>query len=204
MNLFTITVARGCIVIASKMIAIGASTGGFDALEAILASLPSWSPPILIAMHLQPGISRAYAARLNGLSHFASKEAESGDKLQKGHVFVAPGGMHMRVISRLGALELECYSGERVHHVAPSADVLFDSIVKETPGSAIGVLLTGIGQDGAQGLLNMRRTGSTTIGQDKDSCLVYGMPKVAKDIGAVQFELPLNQIAAKITELISP
>ena len=185
-----------------KAIAMGASTGGFDALEAILTRLPISSPPIVVAMHLQSGIPKLFAARLNELSRLTAKEAESGENLRQGHVLIAPGGMHMKVVNRMGKMSVQCYVGEKVHHVMPSADVLFESVAAELRQNAVGVLLTGIGADGAAGLLKMRRNGAKTIGQDENTCAVYGMPKVAKDIGAVEYELPLNKIADKILSFL--
>ncbi|MCL2356805.1 MAG: CheB methylesterase domain-containing protein [Defluviitaleaceae bacterium] len=181
-----------------NLIAIGASTGGFDALEAILSQFPADAPPVVIAMHLKPGIPKLFASRLNGISRLVAKEAETGDVLKAGHVFIAPGWMHMTVINRAGRLEANCFSGEKVNHVAPSADVLFESAAIATGKNAVGVILTGIGADGADGLLKMRASGAVTIGQNEDTCMVYGMPRVAKERGAVMHELPLDKIADKI------
>lgn len=184
-----------------SLIAIGASTGGFDALEAVLSRLPATAPPIVIAMHLTPGLPKLFASRMNGMLPHTVKEAESGDILRPGGVFMAPGWMHTKVVSRGTSLALDCYKGEKVNHVAPSADVLFESVCAVRK-NAIGIILTGIGADGSQGLLKMRKQGAVTIGQNEATCTVYGMPKVAKDIGAVQFELPLNSIADKIISLL--
>ena len=181
---------------------IGASTGGFDALEAIFTRLTPQVPPILVAMHLKPGLPRLFAARVNEGMCLRAKEAESGDTLQKGHVYMAPGGRHMKVVQRAGLLSVNCYDGERVNHVAPSADILFESAAYELRSAAIGVILTGIGADGAKGLLQMRKQGAPTVGQNEATCMVYGMPKVAREMGAVQYELPVNDIAACILSLI--
>ncbi|MCL1843029.1 MAG: CheB methylesterase domain-containing protein [Defluviitaleaceae bacterium] len=185
-----------------KAIAIGVSTGGFDALEAILTRLPATAPPVIIAMHLTPGIPKLFASRLNELTKLTAKEAESGDILRKGHVLIAPGWQHIKVVNRPGGLAVICYSGEKVQHVLTSADVLFESVANELQENAVGVILTGIGADGANGLLKMRRCGALTIGQNKDSCVVYGMPKIAKDVGAVEYELPPAKIADKILSLL--
>jgi len=185
-----------------KLIAMGASTGGFDALEAILTRLHSSVPPVIIAMHLKPGLPRLFASRINELTKLTAKEAETGDVLKHGTVLVAPGGKHAKIVSQAGRLTVQCYEGERVNFVIPSADVLFESVANELNRNAIGVILTGIGADGAEGLLKMRQKGAVTIGQDMDTCTVYGMPKVAKEMGAVEHELPVNRIADKILSLL--
>jgi len=185
-----------------KLIAMGASTGGFDALEAVLTRLPPSVPPVVVVMHLQPGVPRLFAARLNELSKLTAKEAEHGDYLRRGHVLVAPGGMHIKVVNRIGRPAVDLHVGKKLHGVMPSVDVLFESVASEMNKSAIGIILTGIGADGAEGLLKMRQSGASTIGQNRDTCMVYGMPKVSKDIGAVEHELPINQIADKILSLL--
>jgi two-component system chemotaxis response regulator CheB len=185
-----------------RLIAIGVSIGGFDALEDILAQLPMSVPPIAIAMHLAPGIPNLYANRLNEILKLRTKEAQTGDVLRAGQVLIAPGYKHMKVVNMLGGLAVECYAGEKINQVLTSADILFESSANLLQKNAIGVILTGIGNDGAKGLLKMRQAGAKTIGQNEDTCAIYGMPKVAKDLGAVEFELPLNQIAKKILSLI--
>jgi len=185
-----------------KVIAIGASTGGIDALEKILVRLPPSVPPVVIVVHLQPGIARLFANQLDDSLKLSVKEAEAGDQLKQGHVFIAPSGKHMKINNKLGKLVIECFNAPKVQHVIPSADVLFESVADEVRKNAIGVLLTGIGADGARGLLRMRAQGAPTIGQNEATCTVYGMPKVAKEMGAVDYELPLNQIADKILSLL--
>lgn len=185
-----------------KAIAIGVSTGGFDALEAVLSRLDANVPPILIAMHLQPGLPRLFASRVNDNMRLRAKEAETGDTLRNGEVYIGPGQKHLTIIRRGGVLVANCFDGPKVNHVAPSADVLFGSVVQELGSAAIGIVLTGIGADGAKGLLQLRQKGAPTIGQDEATCMVYGMPKVARELGAVQYELPVNQIAAKILSLL--
>jgi len=186
-----------------KLIAIGVSIGGYDAVEAVLRTLPASLPPVLIVMHLQQGMPKLFAARLNGLKTFLVKEAESGDSFKSGQVLIAPGGKHMKVVNHLGKLAVMCYEGPRTkHHVIPSADILFESVANEVKQNAIGIVLTGLGGDGAEGLLKMREQGAVTIGQDEETCYVYGMPKVAKEMGAVEHELPLSKIADKIMSLL--
>ncbi|MCL2840665.1 MAG: CheB methylesterase domain-containing protein [Defluviitaleaceae bacterium] len=181
-----------------KVIAIGASTGGVDALEKVLMRLPVSIPPIVIAIHMAVGMTKLFSDRLDDLLRVNVKEAQTGDILTQGQVLIAPAGKHMKVVSRMGKLVVECFSGLKINHVIPSIDVLFESIAPLKGKNAVGVILTGIGADGAKGLLTMRTQGATTIGQDEKTSVVYGMPKVAMEIGAVQHQLPINMIADKI------
>ncbi|MCL2356231.1 MAG: CheB methylesterase domain-containing protein [Defluviitaleaceae bacterium] len=185
-----------------NLIAIGASFGGIEVLREVLAPMPPTMPPIVVVMHLQPGIAKLYATRLDKTLNISAKEAVSGDVLSNGQMLIAPAGLHMRVVNRSGRLSVECFSGEKVEFVRPSADVLFESVAAELGSNALGVILTGIGRDGAQGLLKMRNAGAFTIGQNEKTCTVYGMPKVAKQIGAVDIELTPEEIAAKIISLV--
>ena len=185
-----------------KVIAIGASTGGVDALEKVLSGFSSSIPPVLIVQHMPPHFTRLFAERLDAILKLSVKEAKTGDRLEPGQVLLAPGGKHMRLINKMGRLEVECFEGEKVQFVIPSADVLFESIAQVSGLSSIGVILTGVGGDGARGLLKMRASGAQTIGQDKATCEIYGMPKVAYEMGAVEHVLPLRQIAAKVMSLV--
>lgn len=185
-----------------KLIVIGASTGGIVALEAVLNQLPPSAPPVVVAIHLKQGVAKIFADGLNGRLPLDVKEAKSGDTLANGQVLIAPGGKHTRILSRRGMYTVECFSGEKLHGVAPAADILFESAMQVAGPNAIGVILTGIGLDGAAGLLKMRQADAVTIGQDEDTCVVYGMPKVAYNIGAVKHQLPLNQIGKKIVSLL--
>jgi len=185
-----------------KLIAIGASTGGVDAVERILERFPASIPPVVVAVHMAAGISRLFAERLDEVLPFSVKEAENGDFLAPGQVLVAPGGKHMKIVNHTGRLAVECYVGPKINHVIPSVDILFESIAPLVRNKAVGVILTGIGVDGAKGLLQMRENGATTIGQDEKSCVVYGMPKVAMAMGAVQHQLAINMIADKILSFI--
>lgn len=184
-----------------KIIAIGASTGGVDALELLFAEFPINIPPVLVVLHMPVGFTRLFAMRMDDKNMVKIKEAESGDVLKNGTVFIAPAGQHMTVTKKQGKYTLECAIGEKVHSVIPSADVLFESIANEPGLSAIGVILTGLGADGARGLLKMRESGAETIGQDKETCVIYGMPKVAFTMNAVKYQLPLGKIAEKIFSL---
>lgn len=177
-----------------RIIAIGASTGGTEAIYSILRSLPPVTPGIVIVQHIPPVFSRMFAERLNNQTQLIVKEAESGDCVEPGKVFIAPGDQHI-MIRKLGErYKLDCFKGERVNGHCPSVDVLFESVAKAAGSSAIGAILTGMGHDGAKGLLSMRRNGAITIGQDESSSVVYGMPKVAYDIGAVEKQAPLSAI----------
>lgn len=185
-----------------KVVVIGASTGGIEALEQVFSRLPLSIPPILLVVHMPVGFTRLYAARLQASYTFAFKEAESGDDIEDGRVLIAPAGRHARIVSDRGKLVTECYHGEKVQYVIPSADVLFESAANVLQSQAIGVILTGMGADGARGLLKMREAGAQTIGQDRESSVVYGMPKVAAEVGAVMHVEPITKIAEKIMSLV--
>ncbi|HWT75047.1 MAG TPA: chemotaxis response regulator protein-glutamate methylesterase [Mobilitalea sp.] len=182
----------------SRIIAIGASTGGTEAIYNVLKKLPADIPGIVIVQHIPPNFSRMFAERLNSTTGLEVKEAKNGDFVEKGKVLVASGDRHM-IIKKLGnRYKVECYTDEKVNGHCPSVDVLFESVAKEAGKNAIGVILTGMGYDGAKGLLSMRHKGARTIGQDEKSCVVYGMPKVAFNIGAVEKQVSLESIANMI------
>ena len=185
-----------------KVIAIASSTGGVEALEKIVKELPVSVPPILLVQHMPSGFTSLFANRLNGLYPLNIKEAKTGDYLFKGQLLIAPAGNHMRLVKKGGKLAVDCFLGTKLHGVIPSADVLFESVANIQMKNAIGVVLTGMGADGGRGLMLMHNNGAKTIGQNKETCVVYGMPKVAKDLGAVDYELPIDRIAEKILELI--
>lgn len=187
----------------NKILAIGASTGGTEALKDLLMGLPRNAPGTIIVQHMPANFTGPFAERLNGLCAMEVREARNGDSITPGVALIAPGDYHM-VVRRSGArYYVEIGSGEKVSGHRPSVDVLFNSVAKIAGVNAIGVILTGMGGDGARGLLSMRNAGSRTLGQDESSCIVYGMPKVAFDIGAVEKQLPLNKIAQEIITLIS-
>lgn len=186
----------------NKIVAIGASTGGTEALKDVLMGLPRNAPGIVIVQHMPANFTAAFAQRLNTLCAMEVKEAKNGDSITPGVVLVAPGDYHM-VVRRSGArYYVEIGSGEKVSGHRPSADVLFNSVAKIAGSNAIGVILTGMGSDGAKGLLAMKNSGADTIGQDEASCVVYGMPKIANDIGAVKKQVPLSKIANSMLALI--
>jgi len=192
---------RQVVKIMIKLIAIAASTGGVEALEQITAALPVNIPPTLFLIHMPAPLTNVFALRLNMMFSGTVAEAKTGDVLQSGNILVAPGGKHTQLVNNLGKLSVNCFAGERVNFVIPSADVLFESIATVYPNNTLGVILTGIGNDGAAGLKLMRDKGARTIGQDEASSIVYGMPKVAYNQGAVEFQLPLDLIARKIVEI---
>ncbi len=186
---------------ASGIIAIGASTGGTEATQTILQGLGRDLPGIVVVQHMPPVFTRLYAERLNAICSMEVKEAENGDTILPGRVLIAQGGLHMRVARKaMGGLFVECAEGEKVSGHCPSVDVLFSSIAKLKGLKSIGIILTGMGSDGAKGLLEMKKAGARTLGQDKQTCVVYGMPAVAEKIGAVELQLPIQDIAGKVYE----
>jgi two-component system chemotaxis response regulator CheB len=186
-----------------KIIAIGASTGGTEAILSILKQLPENLPGIVIVQHIPPVFSQMFAERLDKTTNFQVKEAQHGDYVEKGRVLVAPGGRHMRVRKIGELLKVELSEGAEADRHCPSVNVLFESVAKACGAESVGVILTGMGNDGARGLLTMRKAGAHTIGQDKESAVVYGMPKAAYEIGAVEKQYPLEQIPRAIVQAVS-
>lgn len=184
------------------VIAIGASTGGTEAIFEVVKQFRTDIPGVVIVQHMPPGFTEMYANRLNNQCQVAVKEAVTGDKVLPGRVLIAPGDKHMRLVKVNGIYQVECKAGEKVSGHCPSVDVLFSSVAKTAGKGALGVILTGMGGDGANGLLEMRKAGAKTIGQNEASCVVYGMPKVAYDIGAVQYQMELSSITNKIYGLL--
>ncbi len=186
------------------LVAIGASTGGTEAIFEVVKGFGPDIPGVVIVQHMPPGFTGMYAKRLNDQCRVRVKEAQTGDRVLPGHVLIAPGGdQHMRLVKVNGAYQVECRSGPRVNGHCPSVDVLFESVAKTAKKDAVGIILTGMGGDGAKGLLAMRSAGAKTIGQDESSCVVYGMPKVAYDIGAVEQQVKLADIAARTYMLLN-
>jgi len=179
----------------NKIIAIGASTGGTEALRVVLTSMPMNAPGILVVQHMPAQFTASFAHRLNNLCEMTVREAQDGDSVTNGTVLIAPGNHHM-LLRRSGArYYVNVKQGPLVHHQRPSADVLFDSVADYAGANAVGVILTGMGSDGAQGLLKMKNAGAQTIAQDEKSCVVFGMPKEAIRIGAADDVVPLPGIA---------
>jgi two-component system chemotaxis response regulator CheB len=185
------------------VVAIGASTGGTEALYSIITTLPRDMPGILVVQHMPPVFTRLYAERLNNSCPLEVKEAEDGDLLKPGRVIIAAGEHHLQLKKGSSGYYVKSQPGEKVSGHCPSVDVLFDSVAQVAGAHAIGVILTGMGSDGAKGLLNMKKAGAWTIGQDETTSTVYGMPMVAYNIGAVMKQLPLGKIAQEICNQLS-
>lgn len=188
---------------AAGLIVIGASTGGTQAIEEVLLQIPERCPPILIAQHIPPVFSASFATRLNSICRMEVREARDGDLVTPGRALVAPGDFHMTLVRRDGVSRVAVAGGPRVHYQRPAVDVLFRSVAEARVPKTVGVLLTGMGSDGAQGLLEMRHAGAFTIAQDEASCVVFGMPKAAIEQGAVQKIVPLSQIASQVLSTLS-
>ena len=185
-----------------KVIAIGASTGGTEALKKVLTRLPANAPGIAVVQHMPANFTTSFAERLNSLCQLTVKEASDNDSVVPGTVLIAPGNYHM-ILRRSGArYYVEVKTGPMVHHQRPAVDILFKSTAKYAGANAIGVILTGMGADGAEGLLEMKKAGAGTIAQDERSCVVFGMPKEAIKLGAVDSVLPLDQIAAEMMRMV--
>ena len=184
-----------------KIVALGASTGGVEALTRILCSMPADSPAMLITQHMPEHFTSSFANRLDGLCAIAVSEARHGTRVVPGHAYIAPGDRHLE-LGRSGATYTCLVRGtEPVSGHCPSVDVLFHSVASAAGGNALGVILTGMGRDGADGLLAMRNAGAHTIGQDEASSIVYGMPRVAFERGAVETQLPVERIAERVLSL---
>ncbi|MDR3239257.1 MAG: chemotaxis protein CheB [Clostridiales bacterium] len=185
-----------------KIIAFASSTGGTEALEKILRALPAAIPPVLIVQHMPSGFTKLFADRLNTICAMEVREARNHECLLWGQALVAPGDYHMRLEWVQRKMAVECFAGQKIHGVMPSADILFESAANFVREKAIGVVLTGMGADGARGLLKMRQCGARTIAQDQATSVVYGMPKIASDMGAAEYILPLDMVAGKIMSLL--
>lgn len=176
------------------IIAIGASMGGVEAIGKLLSELPLGLPGIVITQHMPPVFTEKYAERLNRQCLINVEEGKNGQEVKSGYAYIAPGGLQMGIIKKHNKYILEIKQGEKVSGHCPSVDYLFDSVAKVAKSSAIAVICTGMGSDGAKGLLNIKKAGGYTIGQNKSSCVVYGMPMVAKNMGAVLKETSLEMI----------
>lgn len=184
--------------VSTRLVAIGASTGGTEAVERVLSMLPEDGPGVVIAQHIPRMFSASFAARLNRVTRWEVREAAAGDVVRDGVALVAPGDQHMR-LARVGDhFEVRLDLGPKMWHQRPAVDILFSTVARAAAGRAVGVLLTGMGEDGARGLFEMRQAGCWTIGQDEASCVVYGMPRAAAEAGAVCEVRTLDRIAAAI------
>lgn len=187
---------------AQKIIAIGASTGGTEALYNVLRCLPSQMPGMVIVQHIPQDFSKMLADRLNAQTPLRVREARNGDWVEPGLALLAPGNQHLTIKKIGGRYQARVAAGEKVNGHCPSVDVLFDSVAEEAASNAVGVILTGMGYDGAKGLLKMKKQGARTLGQDEASSVVYGMPKAAYDIGAVEKQLALDKIPQALLSLL--
>ncbi|MBM2771548.1 protein-glutamate methylesterase/protein-glutamine glutaminase [Burkholderia anthina] len=186
------------LVSTEKLIIIGASTGGTEAIREVLTPLPPDAPAVLIAQHMPPGFTKSFAQRLNGLCRIAVKEAEHGERVLPGHAYIAPGHAHL-LLARSGANYIAQLSEEPpVNRHRPSVDVLFRSAAQHAGKNAIGVILTGMGRDGAAGLLDMKRAGAHTFAQDEASCIVFGMPREAIALGGAEEVAPLAEMSRRV------
>ena len=187
---------------AHKVLAIGASTGGTEAIKRILVGLPPDTPGTLIVQHMPAGFTATFARRLSDLCLMEVREAKDRDIVRPGLALVAPGDRHMTLRRGPSGYIVEVKSGPAVHHQRPSVDVLFHSVAQQAGASAVGVLLTGMGCDGARGLLAMRAAGARTLAQDEDSCVVFGMPREAIRLGAADRVVPLEDLSRRILETL--
>jgi two-component system chemotaxis response regulator CheB len=178
-----------------KLITVGASTGGVEALKVLLMGLPADCPPIVITQHMPPRFTTAFAARMNKECPMHVSEAQHGDIVEPGHAYIAPGSHHLEIVRQNGRYVCALNDGPLVSGHRPSVDALFRSVARTAGKSAIGVILTGMGKDGAEGLYEMRQAGAITLGQDEQSSLIYGMPKVAFERGGVMRQYPLVDMA---------
>jgi two-component system, chemotaxis family, protein-glutamate methylesterase/glutaminase len=186
---------------AGWIVAVGASTGGVEALQHLLTAMPANAPAILVTQHMPPGFTTSFARRLNQICAMPVFEATDGQRVAPGQIYFANGAHHLELVRSGGHYICRLHDGPPVSGHRPSIDVLFNSVAAAAGKNAIGVILTGMGQDGAAGLLAMRRAGARTRGQDEASCVIYGMPKAARQLGAVEAERPLSRMAAEILAL---
>jgi two-component system chemotaxis response regulator CheB len=182
----------------SRIVAMGASTGGTEAIETILRAMPANAPPVLATQHIPAGFSRAFAERLNSVCRISVKEAADGDEVVPGRALIAPGGYHMLLRKHANGYRARIADGPPVCYQRPSVDILFHSVAEAAGARSVGALLTGMGSDGARGLLRMRDAGAETYAQDEASCVVFGMPREAILLGAARRVVPLHSMAGAI------
>ncbi len=184
--------------VSGRILFVGASTGGTEAIKRFLMGFPADCPPTLIVQHMPESFTGSFARRLDGLCKAKVVEAQGGERIMAGTVYIAPGHSHLLLRRVAGALQTELQQTPPINRHRPSVDVLFDSAAVLVGGQAVGVILTGMGKDGARGLLHMRRAGAQTFGQDEASCVVYGMPREAVALGAVQEVVRLDEMARRV------
>ncbi len=189
--------------LANTVIVIGASTGGTEAIKTVLTALPAAMPGIVVVQHMPPKFTETFAERLDKCCRLKIQEAKTGDRVVPGRVLIAPGGFHMTLASDRPPYTVICLESEKVNGHRPSVDVLMHSVVKHVGAHALGVILTGMGRDGALGLKALRDAGAFTIGQDEKTSAIYGMPKVAYTLGAVVKQLPIHQIGPALVRHVA-
>jgi two-component system chemotaxis response regulator CheB len=189
-------------VTTDKVVAIGASTGGTEALRTVITAFPPNMPGTVVVQHMPPGFTKMFAERLNSLSDVEVKEGETGDRVMTGRVLIAPGGKHMSLVRSGGEYRVVCKEGEKVCGHQPSVEVLFRSVAQYAGSNSVGVMLTGMGHDGADGMVTMRQAGARTVAQDEATSVVFGMPKEAYIRGGAEKLAPLHQIPAIIKEYL--
>ena len=189
---------RSPLLSTEKLIIIGASTGGTEAIREVLQPLPPDSPGIMIAQHMPAGFTHSFAERLNGLCRIVVSEAAQGERILPGHAYIAPGGFHLSLVRSGANYVAQVDLAPPVNRHRPSVDVLFDSAAKHAGKNAIGIILTGMGRDGAEGLLRMRQAGSYTFAQNEASCVVFGMPREAIALGAAHEVVPLQDMSQRV------
>ena len=200
----TVVITDGITGRADKdIIVMGASTGGTEAVYDIISKFDTDIPGVVVVQHMPPGFTGMFAERMDNQCHVTVKEAKDGDRVKHGQVLIAPGDKHTRLLKSKDGYHLECKFGERVGGHCPSVDVLFRSVAEVAKDKAVGVILTGMGSDGAEGLMEMHHQGAVTLGQDEVSSVIYGMPKVAFEMGAVTYQVGLSKMAGKIYSVLN-
>jgi two-component system chemotaxis response regulator CheB len=184
----------------NHIVAIGASTGGTEAIKEVVTKLPAHFPPVVVTQHIPPVFSTTYAQRLDKMSKMHVHEAKDGQKIEAGHIYIAPGDEHLKIIKKGGTFYCQLEKSALVNRHRPAVDVMFDSLAELHAKHTSAVLLTGMGADGAKGLLGFREKGAFTIAQDENTCVVYGMPKAAVEMGAAEKVLPLDKIAGALVQ----
>jgi len=197
------TTARALAESTDKVIAIGASTGGTEAIRQIIETFPATTPGVVIVQHMPPGFTKMFSDRLNQLCQMQVKEAEDGDRIRSGLILVAPGGMQMKVERSGGFYQVRCGGSLKVSGHCPSVDVMMHSVAQHVGANAIGAMLTGMGQDGAEGMLAMKNSGARCIAQDEATSVVFGMPKVAYEKGGAERLVALEKIAPALLNLLT-
>ena len=185
-----------------KVIAIGASTGGTEAIKSVISRFPAVTPGVVIVQHMPSGFTKLFADRMNTLCAMEVKEAETGDRVMSGRILIAPGEKQMTIHRSGGIYQVKCTPGEKVSGHCPSVDVMMQSVAEQVGANAIGIMLTGMGADGANAMLAMRQAGARTIAQDEESCIVFGMPNEAYKRGGAERLVPLDNIAAETLKLL--